>query len=163
MTPCPDVSLLWGSFTPHCSQIICLLFYYSDDVTKEKSQFIIIMVLFSLAVLSGFINHMYLQNRHKCIEPLQEPWLRSHMQNVSELLKTDWMEAEELSTNVWKCYELWTCPICWTVFIDAKIMSFSHSLLFWSLFLSWKDCITACLTAWSVVWFCILSDYSALY
>ncbi len=162
MTPCPDVSLLWGSFTLHCSQIICvvLLFWWCHI---SKSQFIIIMVLFSLAVLSGFINHMYLQNRHKCIEPLQEPWLRSHMQNVSELLKTDWMEAEELSTNVWKCYELWTCPICWTVFIDAKIMSFSHSLLFWSIFLSWKDCITACLTAWSVVWFCILSDYSALY
>lgn len=132
MTPCPDVSLLWGSFTLHCSQIICVLCFIILMMSHmQKSQFIIIMVLFSLAVLSGFSNHMYLQNRHKCIEPLQEPWLNpasdlicKTFQNFWKLIEWKQKSCQQMYGNVMN----WTCQICWTVFIDAKFISLSHSL-----------------------------------
>ncbi len=64
----------------------------------------------------------------------------------------NWLNGSRRTVN--QCYELWTCPICWTVFIDAKIMSFSHSLLFWSLSLMERlyYCMSYCLVSCVVLY-----------
>lgn len=127
------------------------------------------MVLFSLAVLSGFINHMYLQNRHKCIEPLQEPWLNPASDLICKTCQNFWKLIEWKQKNCQPMYGNvmnWTCRICWTVFIDAKFISLSHTLfgfgLSFSLARSWKDyhCMSYCLVNCVVLY---IIDYSVLF
>jgi len=91
----------------------------------QKSIIIIIFCLFSLAVLSGFSNHAYLQNRQNCIEPFQEPWLITASDLICKTFLTGTRKCcQQINGNVMN----WTCLIYWTVFLDAQFISLSLSL-----------------------------------
>lgn len=63
-----------------------------------------------------------------------------------------WIERVGYAEQFYIC----SVHLSFYVFTLFLSLSFSQSE-------SWKDCITACLTAWSTMWFCILTDCSVLF
>lgn len=148
----------------HTLSVCCVLLFWWCHICK--TQIIIVFVFFSF--LGCFSNHVYLQNRHKCIEPFQEPWLIPASDLICKMfLKTDRKKqrcCRQMYGNIMNC----TCVgYAEPFYIFSVHLSFYVFNLFLSLSLSlsesWEDCITACLTAWSTMWFCILTDCSVLF
>lgn len=140
---------------------LCVSFYYSNDVTYAKITFLCCWSFFLWLILA--VTYFY-KNDMTHTEPFLELWLNPASDLVCKMFQNFWKhdrkDMEELSTNIWK-YEL-NIRHTEHFFLYSILLFFSYSLAL-SLARSWKDCITACLTAWSTVWFCILTDYSVLF